>query len=479
MIYFHKKLFYDIGFGKRKIQLRLNKELIIIMIMIVLITHITNSIMILSGVSGFAYAQDNNLENKSQSTATHTNEGPVIKDPHLKVELVYRGGITFPVSMAFLSQNDILVLEKNNGTVKRIINGTMLKKPLFSADILNENERGMLGITVTKNVTQKEPKTYIFLYYTENDTKGKAVNHLYRYELTSNRLVNPKLLMTLPAVPGTRHNGGVVTIGPDNYVYVPIGDVNKIISEATNEKEIKADGSAGILRVTQDGKPVGNGILGNKYPLNLYYSYGIRNSFGITFDPVTKNLWDTENGEYSDDEINLVQPGSNGGWNKVQGIWSPSEKTKNSSRGPDGLVDFGGKGKYRDPQFDWKQTVGPTAIKFLNSDKYGKEYQNDIFVADYNYGNIYHFDLNKNRTHLSLKGPLADKIANNTGELQDVIFGTGFGAITHFEIGPDGYLYILSLYDAKEKCDPNINFDECFDFNADVGGSIFRIVPRN
>jgi aldose sugar dehydrogenase len=84
------------------------------------------------------------------------------------------------------------------------------------------------------------------------------------------------------------------------------------------------DGRAGILWLTQDGYPViGNngreGILGNEYPFNLYYAYGIRNSFGIDFDPVTGKLWDTENGPQFDDEINVVEPGFNSGAERVYG----------------------------------------------------------------------------------------------------------------------------------------------------------------
>ena len=60
-------------------------------------------------------------------------------------------------------------------------------------------------------------------------------------------------------------------------------------------------------------KLLGKGILGNTYPLNLYYAYGIRNSFGMDFDPVTGKLWDTENGPDYGDEINLVEPGFNSG----------------------------------------------------------------------------------------------------------------------------------------------------------------------
>jgi aldose sugar dehydrogenase len=73
------------------------------------------------------------------------------------------------------------------------------------------------------------------------------------------------------------------------------------------------------------------------------------------------------------------------------------------------LVDFEGKGTYSDPEFVWGNRVGPTALKFLNSSKYGKEYQNDMFVADFHNGE-------------------------------------GFGGITDLEVGPDGYLYVFSLH---------------------------------
>ena len=86
------------------------------------------------------------------------------------------------------------------------------------------------------------------------------------------------------------------------------------------------DGRSGILRVTQNGTGVGNeGILGDTEPLRKYFAYGIRNSFGIDFDPVTGYLWDTENGDHYGDEINLVEPGFNSGWKEIQGAWEISE----------------------------------------------------------------------------------------------------------------------------------------------------------
>ena len=113
------------------------------------------------------------------------------------------------------------------------------------------------------------------------------------------------------------------------------------------------------------------------------------------------------------------------------------------------MVDFNGKGKYSPPEFTWFDDVGPTAIRFFNSDKLGKQYQNDMFVGDIINGNIYHFDLNKQRTELLFppNSPFSDKVlnSNETRFNDEIIFGKGFGGITDIEVGPDGYLYILTF----------------------------------
>ena len=406
----------------------------------------------------FTYAQ------QEMPTLTTSQGAPtIIKDPSLKVELVSEG-LELPTSIAFLGPDDILVLEKDKGTVQRIVNGKMLPEPLLDVNVANKSERGMLGIAVPKNGTTNN--TYVFLYFTESVQDGNddcpeddfcnpgndpLGNRLYRYELVNDKLVNPVLLLDLPATSGPAHNGGAITIGPDNNVYLPIGELR----EEDIQKISSVDGRGGILRVTQDGEIVGvggggQGIFGNIYPLNLYYAYGIRNSFGIDFDPVTSTLWDTENGPGFGDEINHVQAGFNSGWNEVQGIWpregGPSEDI---ILNPDGLLEFGGKVKYSAPEFTWIPTIGPTALKFLNSDKLGMQYQNDIFIGDVHNGRIYHFDLNEARTGLVLQEPLDDKVADDDGENEDIVFGEGFGSISDLEVGPDGYLYVVSIGQGK------------------------------
>jgi aldose sugar dehydrogenase len=390
------------------------------------------------------------------SNAQPTSFVPSVNDNNLKVEPVITG-LDRPVSIAFLGPNDMLVVERNTGIVHRVTDGQLMKEPLLDVNVFTGIESGMLGIETAKN---NDGKMFVFLYYTEaqlkdgDDPKKNIGNRLYRYELINNKLVNPKLLLAVPKGSGS-HNGGAIKLGPDGNLYVPVGDLSQYdftgVSNATLAQNIQNGSrpnlSGGILRMTQDGRSVG-GIIRDSFPESLYFAYGIRNSFGIDFDPITGTMWDTENGPSFGDEINIVRPGFNSGWIQVQGIWHPDfgegwvmGQPFNKSGS---LVDFDGKGKYSSPEFIWQDTVAPTAIKFLTSPKLGSQYENDIFVGDIKYGRLYHFDLNKNRTALQLNGTLSDKVWNGLEDLTPVLFGQGFAGISDLEVGPDGYLYVVS-----------------------------------
>ena len=275
--------------------------------------------------------QDYTLGNSSAASETNSTSSQVatVTDPNLRIEPVAKG-LDFPTSMALLGPDDILVLEKESGTIKRIVNGSILPEPVLDANVAIDEGRGMLGIALAKS---ENNITYAFTYYTQSggrkdgdDLDGiePAGNRLYRYEWQDGKLVNPKLLLDLPATTMKKdgrpaHMGGKVAIAPDQSVYVVIGDAgalaagHKTLAQNVNQGP-PPDGTSGILRVNWDGQTVGRGILGDGHPLDKYYAYGIRNSFGIAFDPVTGKLWDTENGPEFGDEINLVEPGFNSGY---------------------------------------------------------------------------------------------------------------------------------------------------------------------
>lgn len=452
----------------------------------------------------FALGSNESSYNTNSSLKTPKIDLPTVTNPNLKVEIV-TSGLSYPTTMAFVGNDDILVLEKMNGTIKRIVNGSLLEEPILDLNVANKIERGLLGIDVANQTLNNATgeKTYAYLFYTQaledgndecsgatvcDETTNPLGNRVYRYEWTGSELINPILILDIPVGPGADHNGGVVKVGPDGNIYILSGDGDSCWEEefctGTFEASVvnaessnvptghPPDGRGGILRITPFGEPVltgenkTTGLLADHSPLNKYFAYGVRNGFGLAFDPISNKLWDTENGPGYGDEINLVEPGFNSGWLRVQGWWPvenaqplPPERGYFGSKMvtiPNNLETFADKGHYSSPEFAWNMSVGVTALEFLKNDTLGRQYQNDLFVADYNNDYLYNFNLIEDRTKLDLNGELADKVANNNKELDALVFGKGFGVATDIREGPDGYLYVLSH----------------------IHGNLYRIIPN-
>ena len=105
--------------------------------------------------------------------------------------------------------------------------------------------------------------------------------------------------------------------------------------------------------------------------------------------------------------------------------------------------------RYADPKFSWFESIGVTGIVFLNSAELGAEYENNVFVGDYVFGNLSRFELNQKRDGFVLFDNLADKIANNSNERNDARIGEGFGSISALHVGRDGFLYVVSISDGS------------------------------
>ena len=381
--------------------------------------------------------------NMNYTAIAQQQEQPIINDPNLQVE-IFVEGLSFPTSMAFIDKNNILVLEKEEGTVRLVSNGVLQEQPVLKVDVNSDSERGLLGIAI-KN------KDTVFLYYTESSSSSEDIeplkNRVYKYQWNEEEkiLVNPKLILDLPAIPGPNHDGGKLAIGPDNYLYAVIGDLNHDGKLQNIVDGPKPDDTGVIFRINPEN---GSSAPDNPFAStenNRYYAYGIRNSFGIDFDPVSGKLWDTENGPQYGDEINVVEPGFNSGWKQVMGPISKSNVIE------DELVNFPGS-KYADPVFSWVPSTGITDIEFLNSSKLGEKYANNIFVGDIGAetdGYLYSFQVNDDRTGITFDGNsqigLTDLIADNEEEMSAIALGTAFGGITDIETGPDGFLYLLTV----------------------------------
>lgn len=215
-----------------------------------------------------------------------------------------------------------------------------------------------------------------------------------------------------------------------------------------------------ILRVNpiNGSASVNNPFAAKGDEVGRYYAYGIRNSYGFDFYPVTGKLWDAENGEDVFDEINVVEPGFNSGWKSVMGPMSANAGVSESS-----LASIPGS-YHADPVFSWAESRGITDIEFLNSTAFGSNYENGVFAGDITSGALYYFQPNADRTGISLEkdSPLSDLVADSDEELSPVTIGTGFAGITEIETGPDGNLYLLT-----------------FNRENDGQGSLLKILPTS
>lgn len=364
-----------------------------------------------------------------------------IHDDNFKVE-EFVTGLNQPTQMAFIG-NDLLVLEKNQGKVRLVREGILQPEPVLDVEVGTNNESGLLGIATVDST--------VYLYFTESEKDGERTfaNNVYAYTWDGNTLINPILINTLSGE-SSWHNGGGITINNEGIVYVVIGDQmgekpdeKMELRILQNHQKGEIDDSGVIVRVGLDD------IIQPKLatdPLSHYYAMGIRNSFGLAIDPITGNMWDTENGPESFDEINLVPENFNSGWAVVMG---PATEEQISKIPP--LGNF----QYSDPEFSWERTVTPTGLTFLNSDLFAK-YKDEMLVGTCNYGQLFKFKLNEERNQLVFDTPhLQDHVANLTIEneqkdfesLDEIVFGTGFGCITDVEMGPDGLLYVVSITD--------------------------------
>jgi glucose/arabinose dehydrogenase len=245
-----------------------------------------------------------------------------------------------------------------------------------------------------------------------------------------------------------------------------------------------------ILRLNDDGTaPEDNpffaagAAIGGELGRNIQkvFAYGIRNSFGMAFDPLSGNLWDQENGEDAFDELNLVRPGMNSGWVQITGPigriaeykgiettslhhedfpnlqqlrWGPENIAESAEEALSRLFRLPGS-HYSDPEFSWKHVLAPAAIGFVNGRGLGPQFQGDLFVGfsvpEPLGGPLFRFNLTGNRRKIAVDDRrLEDRVADNLDfhdmtESESLLIGRDFGVVTDIQTAPNGNLIVVSI----------------------------------
>jgi glucose/arabinose dehydrogenase len=270
--------------------------------------------------------------------------------------------LAFPTNMAFALDGRIFFTEKETGNVRIIRDGQVLPQTFAHVSVEASAERGLLGIALDPSF-DRQP--WVYLYYSET---GGASNRIIRVRAEGDSAgeIDP-LITLLPAVSGY-HNGGDMAFGPDGKLYAVTGEAHD------PERAQDPDDLGGkVLRLDPDGSVPTDNPFG---PENSVYALGIRNSFGLCFDPVTGNMWETENGPATDDEVNRIVASANYGW-------------------PDQLG-AGGEPGFVDPILVFPDEIVPTGCA-VSAD--GRR----LYFGSYR-GGLYEADLSSDRTSADVPG---------------------------------------------------------------------------
>jgi uncharacterized repeat protein (TIGR01451 family) len=426
-------------------------------------------------------------------------------------------GLNQPTSMAFIGADDFLVLEKPTGRVVRIKNGSVQGAVLDLA-VNSASERGLLGIALHPSFATNG---FVYLYWTESSTGVDSTaidevplrgNRVDRYVWNGTSLTFDRNLIHLHALQQDagqpsrgNHNGGVLRFGPDGKLYIIIGDNGRrgmlqnlpcgptvtcpgatVVDDQFGGPEPDDAHTTGvILRLNDDGTtPSDNPFFNAQTSLTgeaaanikKIFAYGVRNSFGMDFDPQGGFLWTQENGDDAFDEINRVEAGFNGGWIQLMGPssrvaefksievargnslqqnrWPPSNTADTPQDALARLFNLPGS-HYTEPEFSWKYAVAPSPIGFARGSGLGTQYAGDLFVGASRTtllgGYLFRFKLSADRKTLATTDTrIADKVADNSdkfdiNESESLVVGRDFGITTDIQTSTTGSLYVVSL----------------------------------
>ncbi len=465
---------------------------------------------IVNSASANASEADNDTGNNTATITTQIQPAavsPSMLDPNLSVQTVL-SGLSQPTGIALFG-NGFFVLEKDTGKVKFVMNGAI---QLIALDLAvnSASERGLLGIALHPNFAFNH---LVYLYWTESSTGADSPNladvallgnRVDRYIWNGATLVFDRNLIKLRAYQADanqplrgNHNGGVLRFGPDGKLYILMGDNGRRGFLQNNQLGPVPDDQYGgpepddahltgfILRLNDDGStPTDNPFynattsLTGEAALNLkkIYAYGVRNGFGLAFDPLSGILWDQENGDDAYDEMNRITAGSNNGWVQTMGPvsrvadYKAIESTYGAGnlqqlRWPPSLIADTPAGAlaqlymlpgahYNNPEFSWKYALAPSAMGFVQGTGIGPQYEGDMLVGEGRTtlagGYLFRFKLTADRLHFSFTDSrLLDLVADNADkfditESESLLIGKDFGIATDIQTGPNGNVFVVS-----------------------------------
>jgi glucose/arabinose dehydrogenase len=318
-------------------------------------------------------------EPATSEPTTANPSGTQVLEPTLEGTLVE--GLDAPWGLAFLPKGGALVTERDNARIVRVDTEGSVTAVGDVPGAAPGGEGGLLGITLSPGFAEDR---LVYVYFT-----GEQDNRVVRMSYDeSGGLGEPEVV--IDGIPkATVHNGGRLLFGPDDLLYVATGDSS---DEGLSQD---LDSLAGkILRLTSEGAPAPDNPFGN----SPVYTLGHRNVQGLAFDS-RGQLWASEFGQNTFDELNRIEAGGNYGWPAVEGT--------------------GGGEEFIDPVVVWEPAeASPSGIAVAGS---------SVWLAALRGARLWQVPIPD--------GEVADPVEHFTGDL---------GRLRHVAEAPDGSLWVMT-----------------------------------
>ena len=371
------------------------------------------------GVSTSAQRRDGvpALPPPDRPVVLHTAEGP-----RIRVVPVARG-LSHPWGMAFRQNGDILVTERDKGTLRVIRNGQLLERDIPGVPELYTDVElaGLMDIAV-------HPDDDRILYLTYSKPKERDGQPGATVALARGRLEGGALTEVRDIFVADGWGGGIAASrllwAADGTLFMTVGGAFQF-AQTGHYAQDPSTHFGKLLRLNDDGTaPDDNPFVGKAGYLPEIYSLGHRNQLGLALHPETGDLWATENGPQGGDEANVIKPGENYGW-----------PLASYSREYSGVrvTDTPWLAEFERPEVLWWPSIAPSGLTFYTGEHF-PAWQGNLFVGSMRVGRM-----------------------QRTGHLERIVF-SGRGEeirrewllselkqrIRDVRQGPDGYLYVLT-----------------------------------
>jgi aldose sugar dehydrogenase len=327
----------------------------------------------------------------------------------LKAEL-YKGGLSFPVDMATVPDSETMFFtEKASGNIRVMHGKDLVKEPCATVRTSAEGERGTLGIVLDPEF---ESNGYLYVYYTNAEP---LENRVTRFTVDGDSCTQAEDIITgIPATTSTRHVGGQLEI-VDDKLYVSVGD-------GYDDPSTAQDTSSPLGKVNRynlDGSIPSDNPFSGDGGASPAWTIGHRNPFGLAHNPETGQIYVTENGPDCDDELNLVEEGTNYGW-------GPGYECGTAGVGEDPV----------EPLVAWTPPIVVTDPWFYTGTT--QDLTGYLYVGDFGSGQLRRFTMNEDGTKVLRE----DVVYDSPSQIVDVTEG------------PHGLLYFATatgIYRMVEK----------------------------